>query len=73
MRESDPTPGDEVDFRGACDALALASGGGSLALPSVVSGATVEEPELSERAKARAIEKAGKAKTKEQEREAARL
>ena len=45
MRESDPTPGDEVDFRGACDALALASGGGSLALPSVVSGATAKEPE----------------------------
>ena len=73
MRESDPTPGDEVEFRGACDALTLASGSGALALPSVVSGAIVEEPELSERAKARAIEKAAKAKTKEQEREAARL
>ena len=35
-----------------------------MALPSVVSGATTEEPELSERAKA---------KTKEQKREAARL
>ena len=73
MRESDPTPGDEVDFRGACDALVLASGGGSLALPSVVSGATAKELELSERAKARAIEKAAKAKTKGQEREAAWL
>ena len=73
MRESDPIPGDEVDFCGACDALALASGGGSLALPSVVSGAIAEESELSERAKARAIEKSAKAKTKEQEREAARL
>ena len=73
MRESDPTRGDKVEFRGACDALTLASGGGALALPSVVSGAIAEEPELSERAKARAIEKAAKAKTKEQEREAARL
>ena len=44
-----------------------------MALPSLVSGATAEEPELSERAKAKAIEKAAKAKTKEQEREAARL
>ena len=67
MRESDPTLGDEVDFRGACDALALASRGGSLALPFVVSRATAKEPELSERAKAKAIEKAAKAKTKEQE------
>ena len=65
MRESDPTPGDEVEFRGACDALTLALGGDALALPSVVSGATTEEPELSEREKARAIEKAAKAKTKE--------
>ena len=73
MRESDPTPGDEVEFRGACDALTLASRSGALALPSIVSGATAEEPELSERAKARAIEKAAKAKTKEQEREAAWL
>ena len=67
MRESDPTPADEVEFCGACDALTLASGSGALALPSVVSRATAEEPELSERAKARAIEKAVKAKTKEQE------
>ena len=72
MRESDPTPGDEVEFRGACDALTLASRDGALALPSLVSGATIEEHELSERAKARAIEKAAKAKTKEQERKAAR-
>ena len=65
MRESDPTPGDEVEFRGACDALTLVSGGGAFTLPSLVSGTTVEEPELSERAKARVIEKAAKAKTKE--------
>ena len=73
MRESDPIPGDEIEFRGACDALTLASGGGALALPSVVSRSVAEEPELSERAKAKAAEKAAKAKTKEQEREAARV
>ena len=44
-----------------------------MALPSVVFGAIVEEPELSGRAKARVIEKAAKAKTKEQKRESARL
>ena len=65
MRESDPTPGDEIEFRSACDALTLASGGGALALPSIVFGATVEEPELSERTEAKVVEKAAKAKTKE--------
>ena len=44
-----------------------------MALPSLVSRATIEEPELSKRVKAKAVEKAAKAKTKEQEREAARL
>ena len=67
MREFDPTPGDEVEFCGACDALTLASGGGAVALPSIVSGAIVDNHEFSERAKAKAIEKATKAKTKEQE------
>ena len=67
MKESDPTPGDEVEFRGACDALTLASGGGALALPSIDFRAIVDDPELSERMKARAVEKAAKAKTKEQE------
>ena len=73
MRESDPTPGEEIEFRGACDALTLASRGGALALPSLVSRATAEEPELAVRAKAKVVEKAAKAKTKEQEREAAQL
>ena len=73
MRESDPTPGDEIEFRGACNALTLASRGGALALPSVVSGAIADDLELSERAKAKAVEKAMKAKTKEHEQEAARL
>ena len=73
MRESDPIPGDKVEFRGACNARTLASGGGALVLPSIVSGAIVDDPKLSERAKAKAVKKATKAKTKEQEREAARL
>ena len=73
MRESDPTSGYEIEFRGACNAVTLALGGGALALPSVVSGPTAEELELSERAKAKAIEKAVKAKMKEQEREAVKL
>ena len=73
MRESDPIPGDEVEFYGACDALTLASRGGALALPSIVSRAIADDPKLSERAKAKAVEKATKAKTKEQEQEVARL
>ena len=43
MRKSDPTPGDEVEFRGACDALTLASGGGALVLPSIVSRAIADD------------------------------
>ena len=73
MRESIPTLGDEVEFYAACDALTLTSGGGAVALPSIVSEAITDNPELSEKAKAKAIEKATKAKMKEQERETARL
>ena len=73
MRDFDPTPGDEVEFRGACNALTLTSGGGAVPLPSIVSGAIADNPELSEKAKTKAIKKAIKAKMKEQEREAARL
>ena len=65
MRDSDPIPQDEVEFRGACDALILTSGGGVVALPSIVSGAIADDPELSKRVKAKAIEKAAKAKMKE--------
>ena len=73
MRDSDPTPGDEIEFCGACDALTLTSGGGAVPLPSIVSEAIAVDPELSKMAKAKAIEKAVKAKMKEQEQEAVRL
>ena len=73
MRESNPTSRDEVEFRAACDALTLTSGGGVVALPSIVSKAIANDPELSEKTKAKAIEKAAKMKIKEQEQEAVRL
>ena len=73
MRESDPTFRDEIEFCVACDALTLTSRGRTLALLSIVSRAIVDDLELSEKAKAKAIEKAVKAKIKEKEQEAARL
>ena len=73
MRKSDSTPGDEVEFHAACAALTLTSRGSVVALLSTISRAIADNPELSEKAKAKAIEKAMKAKIKEQEREVARL
>ena len=73
MRDSDPTPRDEVEFCAACDALTLTSGDGAMVRPSINSKAVVDDPELSKKAKAKAIEKATKAKMKEQEQKAARL
>ena len=73
MRESDPTLGDKIEFRATCDALTLTSEGGAVALPSIVSRAIADDLELFEKAKAKTIEKAAKAKMKEQEQEVARL
>ena len=73
MRDFAPIPGDKVEFRGACDVLTFTSGGGAMDLPSIVSGAITDDLEFSERAKAKSIEKAVKAKMKKQEREVARL
>ena len=64
MRDSNPTPRDEVEFCAACDALTLTSGGGAVALPSIVTRAIADNPELSTKAKGKAIEKAAKTKMK---------
>jgi len=76
MRESNPTPRDEVEFCVLCEALTLTLEDGGAALMSIVPRAIATNHELLEKAKDKAFEKAtkaAKAKIKEHEQEAPRL
>lgn len=73
MRNGDPTPADEIIHRANCDATASSSDNGGMLPLFMAPIAAMEALDMTDKNKAKAIEKAAKAVAREAQKEAQRL